>query len=224
MDRINLHPRILKEPAVELAAPMTKLFTQSLFLGDVPEEWKMASVSPIFKKGSRKVAANYRSVSLTSISCKIMEAAVRETILTHLKMTSLLSTRQFGFLRGRSTILQLLTFLDKCVDAISRGNVTDVVYLDLQKAFDIVPRERLMVNLQAYGISGVILNWINAFLNGRTQRDIVNGIASRKEAVLSGVPQGSVLGPLLLFVLYINDLSDTLVCHCMSFADDTKSF
>ena len=109
------------------------------------------------------------------------------------------------------------------MDAISRGNVTDVVYLDFQKAFDTVPHKRLMVKLQAYGISGVILNWINAFLNGRTQTVIVNSIASRKEAVLSGVPQGTILGP-QLFVLYINDLPDTLVCHCMMFADDTKSF
>ena len=109
------------------------------------------------------------------------------------------------------------------MDTISRGNVTDLVYLDFQKAFDTVPHKRLMVRLQAYGTSGVILNWINAFLNGRTQGVIVNGIASRKEAVLSVVPQGNVLGP-LLFVLYINDLPDTLVCHCMMFADDTKSF
>ena len=110
-----------------------------------------------------------------------------------------------------------------CVDAISRGNVTDVVYLDFQKVFDTVPHKRPMVKLQAYGISGVILNWIDAFLNGRTQRVIVNGIVSRKEAVLSGVPQESVLGP-LLFVLDLNDLPDTLVCHCMMFADDTKRF
>ena len=128
----ELHPRIRKELAVELTAPMTKQFNQSLFLGEVPEEWKMANVSPIFKKGRRKVAANYHPVSLTSISCKIMEAAVRETILTHLKRNSMLSTRQFDFLGGQSTILQLLTFLDKCVDAISRGSVTDVVYLDFQ--------------------------------------------------------------------------------------------
>ena len=87
----ELHPRMLKELAVELAAPMTKLFIQSLFRGEVPEEWNMANVSPIFKKGRRKVAANYRPVSLTSISCKIMDAAVRETILTHLKRNSLLS-------------------------------------------------------------------------------------------------------------------------------------
>ena len=126
-------PRMLNELAVELAAPQTKLFNQSLFRGEVPEEWKMANVSPIFKKGSRKVAVNDCPVSLTSISCKIMEAAVRETILTHLRRNSLLPKRQLGFLGGRSTILQLLTFLDKCVDAISRGNVTDIVYLDFQK-------------------------------------------------------------------------------------------
>ena len=172
----ELHPRMLKELAVKMATPMTKLFNQSLFRGEVPKEWKMANVSPIFKKGSRKVAAKYCPVSLISISCKIMEAAVRETILTHLSRNSLLSTRQFGFLGGWSTILQRLTFLDKCVDAISRGNGTDIVYVDFQKALDTVPHKRLMVKLQAYGISGVILNWINAFLNGRTQRVIVNGI------------------------------------------------
>ena len=102
------------------------------------------------QEGGRKVAANYRPFSLTSISCMIMEAAARETILTHLKRNILLSTKQFGFLGGRSPILQLLTFLDKCVDAISRGNVTDIVYLDFQKAFDTVPHKRLMVKLQAY--------------------------------------------------------------------------
>ena len=145
---------MLKELAVELAAPMTELFNQILFLGEVPEERKMTNVSPIFKKGHRKVGANYRPVSLISITCRIME-----TILTHLKRNSLLSSRQFGFLGGRSTILQLLTFLDKCVEAISRGNVTDVVYLDFQKAFDTVPHKRLMVKFQACGICGVILDW-----------------------------------------------------------------
>ena len=108
----ELHPRMLKEFSVELAALMTDLFNQSLFLEDVPEEWKMANVSPSFKKGHRKVAANYRPVSLTSITCKIMEAAVRETILTHLKRNSLLSTRQLDFFGRRSTILQVLNFLD----------------------------------------------------------------------------------------------------------------
>ena len=109
------------------------------------------------------------------------------------------------------------------MEGISIGNVTDVMYLDFQKAFDTVPHKRLMFSIQAYDISVVILNWINAFLNGRTQRVSVNGIATKKEVVLSGVPQGSVLGP-LLFVLYINDLHDTLICHCMMFDDDTNSF
>ena len=117
-----------------------------------------------------------------------------------------------------------------CVSSLRRGHanllciIPILIYvLPKRVLFDTVPHKRLMVKLQAYGISGVILNGINAFLNGRTQRVFVNGIASRKEVVISGVPQGSVLGP-LLFVLYINDLPDTLVCHCMMFADDTKSF
>ena len=101
------------------------------------------------------------------------------------------------------------------MEAISRENVLDIVYLDFQNAFDTVLHKMLMAKLQPCGISGVILNWIAAFLNGRTHRVIVNGTASRKES------QGSVLGP-LFFVMYIIGLHDTLVCRCMMFADDTK--
>ena len=141
----ELHPRMLRELTDEMAGPLTELFNQSSLVGEVKEEWIMANVSPIFKKGHRKVAANYRPVSITSITCKIMEAAITETILTRLKRHNLLLTRQFSFLGGRSAILQLLTFIDKYVDAISRGNVTDVVYLDFQKAFDSILHKRLRV-------------------------------------------------------------------------------
>ena len=137
----------------------------------------------MYLQSSRRGVERWQRTTVQSLSPQLVARLWRplsERILTHLKMNNLLSKRQFGFLGGRSTILQLLTFLDKCVDALSRGNVTDAVYIDFQKAFDTVPHKRLMVKLQAYGISGVIQIWINAFLNGQTQRVIVNGIAPRK--------------------------------------------
>ena len=146
---------MLKELADELTPAVTALFNQSLQSGELPKDWLESTVLPIFKKGSRKIAANYRPVSLTSILCKILEQRLREVVLQHLQAHHLLSKKQFGFLGGRSTVLQLLTFLDYCVAAMARGNVVDSVYLDFQKAFDMVPHK-----LSGYGIENNVLNWI----------------------------------------------------------------
>ena len=217
----GLHPRLLKECAHELAAPLSSLFKKSLECGRVPHQWKQSVVSPIFKKGSRNLASNYRPVSLTVIVCKILEDFVRSGIMDHLISHSLLTTKQFGFIAGRSTSLQLLRFLDEAACALEAGGAVDAIYLDYQKAFDTVPHRRLLLKLESYGIAGTLLEWIKSFLVGRTQRVSVNGVLSDERPVASGVPQGSVLGP-LLFLIYINDIVDNLETSLLLFADDSK--
>ena len=205
----QLHPRLLKELASLLVKPITALFQASLNSGIVPDDWKKAYVSPIYKKGSKCLAVNYRPVSLTSILCKVMESMVREAVLDHLLLDNLLTQKQYGFLSGRSTALQLLHYLDRCADTVARGGTVDAIYLDFSKAFDTVPHRRLIGKLEAYGIEGQLLQWVHAFLSDRVQEVCVNGTRSFIGQVLSGIPQGSVLGP-ILFVIYINDLPDNL--------------
>ena len=143
--------------------------------------------------------------------------------MSHLISNNLLSTKQFGFISGRSTVTQLLKYLDKCIEKIIAGNVVDCIYLDFAKAFDTVPHKRLLNKLKAYGISGNLLNWIEAFLSGRTQAVKVNGILSKTDPGISGIPQGSVLGP-ILFIIFINDILDNISSEGFLFAVDTKVF
>ena len=156
-------------------------------------------------------------------SCKVMEKLLRDVIVDHLQNEKLLSPKQYGFITGRSTVTQLLFYLDECIKTVADGGVVDSVYLDFSKAFDTVPHRRLLKKLQAYGIDGDILQWIQAFLQGRTQEVMVNGQRSKADNVISGVPQGTVLGP-ILFVIYINDLLDCINSNGLMFVDDTKIF
>ena len=215
----EVHPRLLFELVDFLSKPLAFLLQQTLQKGEIPNDWKKANVSPIYKKGARNKAENYRPISLTSIICKIMEKFIKEAVMHHLIDQELLSTKQFGFILGRSTILQLLKYLDTTVDKIASGEVVDTIYF--AKAFDTVPHRRLLYKLEAYGIKGNLQRWISAFLRDRSQVVLVNGIASKSVPVLSGIPQGSVLGP-LLFVIYINDLPENVNSDVYLFADDTK--
>ena len=219
----GIHPRLLFELAEIIAEPVTMLFAATLQNGSLPEDWKKATITPIYKKGSRHLAENYRPISLTEALCKIMEKFVRDAVVGHLLREKLLSPKQYGFITGRCTTTQLLYYLDECIKTISNGGVVDSVYLDFAKAFDTVPHRRLLGKLKAYGIEESILNWVQAFLEGRTQEVMVNGCRSESESVISGVPQGTVLGP-VLFVIYINDLLDNVASHGLMFADDTKIF
>ena len=114
-------------------------------------------------KGARNVAENYRPISLTSVVCKLMEKFVKDAVLNHLIENNLLSTKQFGFVRGRSTVTQLLRYLDQCAEIITNGGTVDSVYFDFSKAFDTVPHRKLNAKLKANGIDGKILSWIKAF-------------------------------------------------------------
>ena len=162
-------------------------------------------------------------MSLTSVVCKVFESIIREVMIKHLFNNNLLSPYQHGFLPHKSCMTQLLTAVDEWSKALDRGDSVDVLYLDFKKAFDSVPHERLLRKIYAYGFRGNLFDWIKDFLNGRKQRVSVNGSFSDWSDVLSGIPQGSVLGP-LFFTIYINDLSSSLKNKVLLFADDTKIY
>ena len=151
-------------------------------------------MSPIFKKGSKTQASNYRPVSLTSVPCKVMESLVRDAIVKHVSDYDLLSKEQHGFTSGRSYMTNLLVTLEDITRSLDEGFSIDVIYLDYCKAFDTAPHRRLISKMKAYGISGKVLEWIADFLHNRKQQVGVRSGLSDWVDVLSGVPQGSVLG------------------------------
>ena len=220
----DINSRILVELAKSVAPSLSVLFQNSYDTGIVPSDWKRANITPIYKKDDKKDPENYCLVSLISILCKIMESIIKYHFLKYLKDNNILSNKQYGFLPGRSTVLQLLNALDQRTEATDNGFYVDVIYCDFMKAFDKVPHKRLLKVLKYYCIPSKIVDWIESFLSNRKQRVIVNGTPSSWHDVISGVPQGSVLGP-ILFVIYINTLIEVVkYSDLFLFADDKKHF
>ena len=219
----QIPPKVLKELSNELAVPLSKLFNISLEKGQVPQDWKVAEVVAIFKKGSRSETGNYRPVSLTCIVCKVLESLIRDEIVRFFTENQLYTNCQHGFRKKRSCTTQLLEVMEDITKLLDNKIPVDIIYLDFRKAFDTVPHERLLVKLEAYGIGGSIVNWIRNFLVNRHQVVRVGEEISGKIAVKSGIPQGSILGP-ILFTIFINDLPDSVHSSCKIFADDTKIY
>ena len=211
---------ILKTAAEELAPALTKIFQKSLNSGTLPEDWRKANIVPIFVKGDKHQAGNYRPVSLTSVTGKILEHIVHSSIMSHFQAHSILCDNQHGFRKRRSCETQLITTLHGIARKLRTGkSQVDVILLDFSKAFDKVPHMRLLHKLEYYGVRSNTLDWIKAFLTYRQQQVLLDGVQSSQADVLSGVPQGTVLGP-LLFLAFINDMPEVTTSNTRLFADD----
>ena len=203
----SLSARVLKECSSEIAPILALIYNETLAQGTVPDDWRQANVAPIFKKGEKYDAANYRLVSLTCICCKTLEHIIVSNINKHLAFESILADCQHGFRSQRACETQLVQFFHDLVSNLDRAlnhnhRQTDVIIMDFAKAFDKVTTQEAIVQLDYYGIRGSTHKWITSWLSGRFQKVVLDGQASDPVTVLSCVPQGSVLGPVLFLIRF----------------------
>ena len=213
---------LLKQCSQAISRPLHMIWQKSLNTGTIPGLCKTANIVPIHKGKSRAIAKNYRPVALTSLLIKVFEKVVRQHLVSFLEETQQFNPSQHGFRGGRSCLSQLLAHFDHITRLMEEGKAVDVIYLDFAKAFDKVDIGITLRKLKSLGIGGTLGRWLHCFLTGRHQNVIVNGAKSTPQPVISGVPQGSVLGP-LLFLILIGDIDqDVSSSFLSSFADDTR--
>ena len=213
---------LLNKCASALAPPLASIWRKSMKDGDIPLPLKSATIVPIHKGKSKALAKNYRPVALTSQLCKVFEKVVRKQLVSFMEENNLLNPNQHGFRSGRSCLSQLLSHFDKITSLLEKGLGVDVIYLDFAKAFDKVDIGITLRKLHDIGVRGRLGRWLVSFLTGRLQTVTVEGRKSQPQPVISGVPQGSVLGPLLFLVLLGNIDENAAHTFVSSFADDTR--
>ena len=219
----GIPPKLLLEIVEQISIPLATVFNMALEEGVVPLEWKEANIVPLFKKGSRSKSEKNRPVILSSVICKLLERLIKDHLVDFLVKNYLINPSQHGFLKARSCLTNILCFLEDVTKRVDEGSPVDIIYLDLKNAFDKVPHQRLLLKLKAHGIGNGMINWIEKWLIDRRQSVVVDGEVSNWKSVLSELPQGSVLGP-ILFLIYINYLDDDITSKVLKFADDTKVF
>ena len=214
--------KLIKECKNQIAPALVILWRQSLDCSQIPADLLTQTIIPIYKKENKSLPSNYRPISLTSHLIKIFERVLRNKLIHHLEINNLISDHQHGFRQNRSTLTQLLHHIHSILDILEHNENADIIYLDLSKAFDKVNHNILLQKLEQMKVTGKIKTWIQTFLTARTQTVVVDGHKSHPTKVLSGVPQGTVLGP-ALFILYMNNITD-FIKHTIikMFADDSK--
>ena len=213
---------ILKKCKASLSYPILLIWQESFRRGYIAKQFKKQIITPVHKKNSKAEPSNYRPIALTSHLIKIFERIIKKQLTLHLESNNLMCKCQHGFTKGKSCLTQLLLHIDTILNNLLENKDVDVIYLDFAKAFDKVDHQILLKKLFAYGVRGKLLTWLNCYLTNRWQTVVINGEHSYPAKVISGVPQGTVLGP-ILFIIYLNDLSSCIKNSVVSsFADDTR--
>ena len=215
----NLNIRLLKLAAPIVCDSLSYICNLSLCASTFPSAWKQAKVTPIFKDGDKSDVNNYIPISVLPVISKIIERSVHNQLYNYLTVNGLLNSGQSGFRKLHSTTTTLLNVTDYILNNMNQGNVTGALFIDLKKAFDTVNNDLLLQKLESYGITNSALSWFSSYLCDRTQAVCINSTLSDVRNIDIGIPQGSILGP-LLFIAYVNSLSDCINCKCVMYADD----
>ena len=220
--KYEIPAQIFKECKETLSKPLEILWSRSFESGVVPQEYKHQEITPTYKKGPKTKAVNFRPIVRSPHTIKIFERTIRDKLVEYFESNNIININQHGFRHQHSCITQLLSHTSYILSNLVEGSDVDCIYVDYAKAFDKVDHSILIHKLQQYGVTDKYINWIKSFLSDRSQTVYNNGVYSYTTSVRSGVPQGSVLAP-LLFIIFINDLQEYISeAKLLTFADDTK--